>query len=123
MKRALLVFALVLSYLMPGAALRGGVVGSTLGRYSLGGAGIGALLGSATATVSYLNSRQPFDFLTGAGAGCAVGAGVGLIFGIIDLATMKDEAPAEGQQGSVPMSGVFAFSAGSANYLAWKTVF
>jgi hypothetical protein len=77
-----------------------GEVGSTLGKYSVAGAGVGALLGSATATLPYLQSHEPYDFLTGAGIGMLAGAGVGFILGIVDLANPADVAmaPKEGFQ-------------------------
>ena len=101
-----------------------GKVGGTLARYCLGGAGVGALLGAASATIPYLNSHQGFDFVTGAGVGTLAGVSAGLIFGIIDLATLKDEEPAQqGKLERAPDSQVFAFKAGSATYVAWKTVF
>jgi hypothetical protein len=76
--------------------LRAGEVGSTLGKYSVAGAGVGALLGSATATLPYLTSKEPFDFLTGAGVGMLAGAGVGFILGIVDLANPADVAALPG---------------------------
>lgn len=90
---------LVLSLFM--AALAGfalpahaGEVGSTLGKYSIAGAGVGALLGSAAATLPYLQSKEPYDFLAGAGLGMLCGSGVGFILGMVDLANPGQEAPA-----------------------------
>ncbi len=92
-------FALMLcAGLLVAPALRAGEVGKTLGKYSMAGAGVGALLGSAAATVPYLQSKQPYDFLTGAGIGMLAGCGVGFILGVVDLANPADAAmaPAEG---------------------------
>jgi hypothetical protein len=72
-------------------ALRGGEVGSTLGKYASAGAGVGALLGSAAATIPYLQSKQPYDFLTGAGIGLLGGSVAGLILGMIDVANPVPE--------------------------------
>lgn len=115
-------FALVLmALILAPSAGRAGKVGGVLARYCLGGAGVGALLGAVTATVPYLNDKQPFDFAVGAGAGALAGVGVGLVFGIIDLAT--DQAPE--QQGALEkqLEGVYAFNSGSRTYLAWKKTF
>jgi hypothetical protein len=98
MRRLSLLLALLLA--LGPVTLRAGEVGSTLGKYSVAGAGVGALLGSATATLPYLTSKEPFDFLTGAGIGMLAGAGVGFILGIVDLANPADAAlaPHEGFQ-------------------------
>lgn len=97
MRRLALILGLCLA-LAP--ALRAGEVGSTLGRYSVAGAGVGALLGTVGGTLPFLQSQQPYDFLVGAGAGMLAGAGVGLILGIIDLANPAETAlaPHEGFQ-------------------------
>ena len=98
-----------------------GKVGGTMARYSLAGAGIGALLGAASATIPYLSDHQSFDFSVGAGAGAAGGAVCGLIFGIVDLATDQGtEAEASRPR---QRDGLFAFNAGPATYLAWKMTF
>ncbi len=85
MRRLALISCLVLTALLarPAAA---GEVGGTLGKYSVAGAGIGALLGSAAATLPYLQSKEPYDFLAGAGLGMLCGSGVGFILGMVDLA-------------------------------------
>ena len=50
-------FALLLcTAVLVAPALHAGEVGKTLGKYSMAGAGVGALLGSAAATVPYLQS-------------------------------------------------------------------
>lgn len=114
----LLLFSAAL--LAPGSA-RAGKVGGTLARYALGGIGIGALLGAASATVPYLTDKQGFDFYVGAGAGSLAGVTAGLIFGIVDLAT--EQAPDETTGFKQQDSAVFAFNAGPTTYLAWKTSF
>ncbi len=103
--------------------LQAGKIGGTLGRYSLGGAGIGALLGTATATIPYLQSKETFDFITGAGAGAVVGAGVGFLFGIIDLATETAGDEEAAWMRPKPAEGLFAFQAGTTTYLAFHATF
>jgi hypothetical protein len=76
---------------LPGAA-RCGEVGDTLGEYSSAGAGVGAVLGAAAATLPYLQNKQPFDYLTGAGIGLVAGCGIGFCLGIVDLANKDDDA-------------------------------
>ena len=39
-----------------------------------------------------MQSKQPYDFLTGAGVGMVVGCGLGLILGAVDLANEGDDA-------------------------------
>lgn len=85
---------LVLAALLAPRGSQAGEVGSTLGKYSIAGAGVGALLGSAAATLPYLQSQEPYDFLTGAGIGMLAGCGVGFILGIVDLANPADTAAA-----------------------------
>lgn len=94
MRRALIALCLLAG--LAAGSLRAGEVGGTLGKYSVAGAGVGALLGSAAATLPYLQSKEPYDFLTGAGIGMLSGAGVGFILGIIDLANPADVAQAPG---------------------------
>lgn len=119
LRAGLAVFVLCLA-LMPLQA-RAGKVGGTMARYALGGAGIGALLGAAAATVPYLSDKQSFDFSVGAGAGALAGAACGLIFAIVDLSTetagdVEASRPARTE-------GLFAFHAGPTTYLAWKATF
>lgn len=93
----LLRIALVLSFFagLPGL-LQAGLIGKTLGKYAAAGAGIGAFVGTAAATVPYLQSRQPYDFYTGAGAGLLAGASLGFMLGIIDVSTRDwDEEPVQ----------------------------
>lgn len=91
MRRLALVFVLLV--LAAGVRpLHAGEVGSTLGKYSIAGAGVGALLGSAAATLPYLQSKEPYDFLAGAGLGMLCGTGVGFILGIVDLANPGQDA-------------------------------
>jgi hypothetical protein len=87
--RALLVALLIAGSLARPA--RAGEVGYTLGSYASAGAGVGALLGSAAATIPYLQSHQPYDFLTGAGIGLLGGSVVGFILGMVDLANPAAE--------------------------------
>lgn len=91
MRRAVAVLALALVALLP---VRGrcGVVGDTMGAYATAGMGVGALIGSAAATLPYTQTKQPLDFLTGAGIGMVVGCGVGMILGAVDLANHEDDA-------------------------------
>ena len=80
---------------LPGLA-QAGLIGKALGKYAAAGAGIGAFVGAAAATVPYLQSRQPYDFYTGAGAGLLAGASLGFMLGIVDVATRDwDEEPAQ----------------------------
>jgi hypothetical protein len=95
MRRALLVILLLAA--AGSRTASAGEVGGTLGKYSVAGAGVGALLGSAAATLPYLQSKEPYDFLTGAGIGMLSGAGVGFILGVIDLANPADVAKAPGE--------------------------
>lgn len=88
---------LILLAAMAPSAAKAGEVGSTLGRYSVAGAGVGALLGSAAATLPYLQSKEPYDFLTGAGIGLLAGCGVGFVLGIVDLANPAETAMAPKQ--------------------------
>jgi hypothetical protein len=95
MRRLLLALPVAILCLTVRPALAG-EVGGTLGKYSVAGAGVGALLGSAAATIPYLQSGEPYDFYTGAGIGLLAGAGVGFILGIVDLANPADVARAPG---------------------------
>jgi hypothetical protein len=83
MRRLLLIAVLMTTLARPAMA---GEVGGTLGKYSVAGMGVGALLGSAAATLPYLQSQEPYDFLVGAGLGMLAGAGVGFVLGMVDLA-------------------------------------
>jgi hypothetical protein len=69
-----------------------GEVGDTMGAYGSAGAGVGALLGSAAAAIPYFQTKQPMDFLTGAGVGMLAGCGLGLVLGIVDLSNQNDDA-------------------------------
>ncbi|HTB34810.1 MAG TPA: hypothetical protein VK842_08105, partial [bacterium] len=62
-------------------------VGTKLADYSSAGAGVGALVGAAVATVPYLQSNNPYDFYTGAGIGLLAGSGIGFILGCVDVAS------------------------------------
>jgi hypothetical protein len=84
MRRLWAVLALVLAL---AAQSRAGEVGSKLADYSSAGAGVGALVGTAVATVPYLQSGNPYDFYTGAGIGLLTGCGIGFILGCVDVAT------------------------------------
>jgi hypothetical protein len=66
---------------------RAGEVGTKLADYSSAGAGVGALVGAAVATVPYLQSNNPYDFYTGAGIGLLAGSGVGFLLGCVDVAS------------------------------------
>jgi hypothetical protein len=88
-------FAIALALLalaLPAEPARCGEVGGTLGTYASAGAGVGALLGTAAATLPYLQSKQSFDFVTGAGIGMLVGCGAGFALGVVDLANRDDDA-------------------------------
>lgn len=87
-----LALILLLALAPAGQGLRAGEVGSTLGKYSVAGAGVGALLGAVAATLPYLQSQEPYDFLTGAGVGLLAGSGVGFVLGIVDLANPPESA-------------------------------
>jgi hypothetical protein len=88
--------ALLAALLSLSGWVHAGPIGKTLGKYASAGAGIGALVGCAAATVPYLQSKQPYDFYTGAGAGLLAGASLGFLLGIVDVSTRDwDEAPAE----------------------------
>ena len=121
LRPAALLSLMVLGLALSGSA-RAGKVGDTVARYTLGGAGVGALLGAATATVPYLTSKQPFDFYAGAGVGTLAGAGVGFIFGIIDLVT---EVPADQPAAMLPRPErqFFAFNTGATTGLGFQTSF
>ena len=69
------------------ARAQAGEVGSKLAGYSSAGAGVGALVGAAVATVPYLQSNYSYDFYTGAGIGVLAGSGIGFILGTIDVAS------------------------------------
>lgn len=92
--------ALLLCAAMLPSLAKAGEVGGTLGRYSVAGTGVGALLGSVAATLPYLQSKEPYDFLTGAGIGMVAGCGIGFILGLVDL-----NHPAE-KTALTPSSGV-----------------
>lgn len=83
--------AMVLVVLAAAPALQAGEIGAKLATYASAGAGVGAVLGTAVATVPYLQSKEPYDFYTGAGAGMLAGASVGFLLGILDLATIPAE--------------------------------
>jgi hypothetical protein len=115
MRAFLLALLMVLS---SAGATRAGEVGSTLGRYASAGAGVGALLGAAAATIPYLQSKQPYDFLTGAGIGLLGGSVAGFILGMVDVANPVPETAA-----SLPVHGLqLALSPVEAK-LAWSTTF
>jgi hypothetical protein len=115
--RALLA-AVVLSMALLAGPARAGEVGSTLGAYSSAGAGVGALLGSAAATIPYLQSKQPYDFLTGAGIGLLGGSVAGFILGLVDLAN-----PAAEQAQAAKPQGLFLALTPRTAQLAWTTDF
>jgi len=115
MKRLRIVI-LSLAMLAWAQAAQAGKVGSTLSNYTLGGAGVGALLGTAAATIPYLSSNNAYDFYTGAGAGILAGAGLGFIFGIIDLATA---APEERIAPEARKEGLFLAWQGERSYLIY----
>jgi hypothetical protein len=96
MRRAALILSLSVLALAAPRLAQAGEVGGTLGKYSVAGAGVGALLGAATATLPYLSSKEPYDFFTGAGIGMLSGAGIGFILGVVDLANPSDVAVAPG---------------------------
>lgn len=81
------------------AQAQAGEVGSTLGKYASAGAGVGALLGAAAATIPYLQSKEPYDFLTGAGIGMLGGSVAGFVLGMVDVANPAPEAAAQAPQG------------------------
>ena len=93
------IVGLIALVILLGAAspARAGKVTSTMGAYTTGGAALGALLGSGGAIVSYINTGNSFDFVTGAGIGLVAGAGLGYLFGFIDLATGEPEPPVEAE--------------------------
>ena len=115
MRAWLLAVVLSMSVLSPAGA---GEVGSTLGKYASAGAGIGALLGSAAATIPYLQSKQPYDFLTGAGIGMLGGSVTGFILGMIDVANPAPEQPA-----ALAPHGLFLAWTPRQAEVAWSTSF
>lgn len=108
---------LLLSLLAVPTVSSAGKVTNTLGRYSVGGAGIGALLGAGGATITYLKSGDSFDFVTGGGLGLLAGAGLGYLLGVIDLMTSSDDTPTSGSsisnEGSEEKSGLHLLPAGT----------
>jgi hypothetical protein len=114
--RALLAALLIAVSL--GSPARAGEVGSTLGAYTSAGAGVGALLGSAAATIPYLQSKQPYDFLTGAGLGMLGGSVAGFILGMVDLANPAAEQPQAGRP-----QGLFLALTPRQAELSWSTTF
>lgn len=90
MRRLAIILAVASLAWLPKAG-RCGEVGSTMGEYASAGAGVGALLGSAAAAIPYFQTKQPMDFLTGAGIGMLAGSGVGLVLGIIDLSNQGND--------------------------------
>jgi hypothetical protein len=113
------IFLIASACLFIGARLNAGQVGSTLGKYSVAGAGVGALLGSAAATVPYLQSKQPHDFFVGAGVGMLSGAVVGYILGVIDLAGAKSAVQTEARS----MEGLKVAWSDRQFSFAWNTTF
>ena len=116
---------LLAAALMP-ISSNSGTVTRTLGRYAVGGAGIGAMLGAGAATLSYINTNQSFDFVTGAGLGILAGAGLGYIFGIFDLASSKEKqmqkpAAGEGIDAEADDGGAFV-SPAAQSFVAWSPV-
>jgi hypothetical protein len=84
MRRLWTVLALALAL---AARAQAGEVGTKLADYSSAGAGVGALVGAAVATVPYLQSKNSYDYYTGAGVGMLAGAGLGFLLGCVDVAS------------------------------------
>ena len=99
---------------------RAGEVGSTLGKYASAGAGVGALLGTAAATIPYLQSKEPYDFLTGAGIGLLGGSIAGFILGLVDVA---NPAPEQAAQAPQAPEGLFIAWTPQRATMAWSTSF
>lgn len=115
--------AWLLALLLCFGLLRGaqaGEVGSTLGKYASAGAGVGALLGSAAATIPYLQSKEPYDFLTGAGIGLLGGAVAGFILGMVDVA---NPAPIVETPQALKPTGLFVAWTPENARLSWTTSF
>ncbi len=93
--------------------------GALMARYTTGGAALGALLGSVSATIPYLNDKQSFDFVVGGGAGALAGCGVGLILGMVDVATRTDLS----NNPAVPLSGPSVMLEQGATFVVWNRAF
>ena len=117
MRRLGLAFLIIAS--LWGRPAKAGEVASTLGDYASAGAGIGALLGTAAATIPYLQSKQPYDFFTGAGVGLLSGSVVGLILGMVDVAT----PPADQATGFLPVQGLNVAFSPQAAQVTWTQSF
>jgi hypothetical protein len=71
--------------------------------------------------VPYLQSHEPYDFLTGAGVGMLGGAVLGYILGVVDLAGAEPEAAAQAH--THPLNGLnLAFNSRQWS-LAWNATF
>ncbi len=114
--KLLRLLVIIFAFLVAVPRVHAGKIGSTLSNYALGGAGVGALIGTASATIPYLSSNNTWDFYTGAGAGILAGAGLGFIFGMIDLAT---EAPEERVAPQARQDGLFLAWQGERSYLIY----
>jgi len=118
--KTVLLFAVAGTFLLSKPAWCG-EAGKTFAGYALGGAALGALLGSAGATVPYLNDKQSFDFLVGAGGGALAGSVTGLILGIFDVASSKNQSQTTTDLKRT--EGPYVVVTSSAAFLIWNKPF
>jgi hypothetical protein len=79
------------------------------------GVGLGAIVGTAVGALFLIDSGRPKNLLTGAAIGTLVGAGAGIVFGVIESAVAERSSydQSEGSLGDVTVRFTLAGSEGS----------
>jgi hypothetical protein len=79
------------------------------------GVGLGAIVGTAVGALFLIDSGRPKNLLTGAAIGTLVGAGAGIVFGVIEGAVAERSSYDQGEasRGDVTVRFTLAGSEGS----------